>query len=37
MILKVVRTYVFTAFWYKTRSVKVVQFNYMNSSVDGVL
>ena len=29
--------YIAIAFWYRTRSVKVVQFNSVTSSVDGVL
>jgi len=29
--------YIAIAFWYKTRSGKVVQFNSVKSSVDGVL
>jgi len=35
MLLKVL--YISLAFWYNTRSGKVVQFNYVKSSVDGVL
>jgi len=29
--------YIAITFWYKTRPGKVVQFNYVNSFVDGVL
>jgi len=29
--------YIAISFWYKTRSGKVVQTNYVKSSVDGVL
>jgi len=37
MLFTILYNFIMIAFRYKTRSVKVVQFNYVKSSVDGVL